>query len=449
VRELKEISRTEGGIRTTGFYNSNGELTDPVDRRYAVHTEKTDAKGRLAAEDYYCADGKRAVMPKGFSGIRYMYPSDKIQKVIYVDAEEKPMVIAPGYACIRRMLNAAGQKTEEYYYDLQMQAVKCSDGYYGIRFAYDKKGMVCAQTFLDADGKPMKNKDGITREKYLRNSSGQNIREMYFDEKDRPVQSLKGEYGVGFCRDDRDRPTEFRFLDVNGVLMTNTKGYAIMRRTYRPDGEKKSDRYFDKKGKPCSLAGGEYGVYYTQDSGRNVYLGADGKAQIRLANIFRCMPFLVVVAGVLLCVFFAFAPGRMCRVAAMAYVGFIIYMTLLFRGTADHRTNFDLYTYVRRLFHSFESRAEIINNIWLFIPLGAFLRAETKKKKSILLAALLSLLVETVQLLTGRGTFELNDLVGNTAGGAIGFWLTGVFSALSETVEGFYEDSQHKRSEIQ
>lgn len=422
--ELTEKTRVDGRTHITGFYNSKGELTDPVDRHFASHTETYDADGRLVAEDYYHADGSPAEQPKGFTGIRYDYSTDRDVQVTYVDGNDEPMIIAPGYVYIQRKLNAMGDPEEEYYLDLDQEPVACRDGFYGIRFAYDEKGSNTEQTFLDADGKPMQNKNGVTREKYLRNKQDQNIREMYFDEKDQPVQAPLGNYGVAFERDDRDRPTKFTYLDVNGHWMVNHEGYTIMTRTYRPDGSKQTDRYYDHDEKPVALASGQYGVYHTSEYGQNIYLDKNGGAQLSLNNIFHYQPYIVVVIGILLCVFFALAPEKLCYITAAVYLGFIVYMTLLFRNTVETKTNFDLSTYVARLLYSFESRSEIVNNIWLFIPFGAFLRRKTEKRRWILAAFFLSLLVETAQLLTGFGTFELNDLIGNTLGGCIGFYIT-------------------------
>jgi hypothetical protein len=204
---------------------------------------------------------------------------------------------------------------------------------------------------------------------------------MYFDEKEQPVQAPLGNYGVAFERDDRDRPTKFTYLDVNGHWMVNHEGYTIMTRTYRPDGSKQTDRYYDHDEKPVALAAGQYGVYHTSEYGQNIYLDKNGGAQLSLHNIFHYQPYIVVVIGILLCVFFALAPEKLCYITAAVYLGFIVYMTLLFRSTVETKTNFDLSTYVARLLYSFESRSDIVNNIWLFIPFGAFLRRKTKKRR--------------------------------------------------------------------
>ena len=65
--ELTEKTRVDGRTHITGFYNSKGELTDPVDRHFASHTETYDADGRLVAEpDAYVSDCMRG--RRGASG---------------------------------------------------------------------------------------------------------------------------------------------------------------------------------------------------------------------------------------------------------------------------------------------------------------------------------------------------------------------------------------------
>lgn len=58
-------------------------------------------------------------------------------------------------------------------------------------------------------------------------------------------------------------------------------------------------------------------------------------------------------------------------------------------------------------------------NVLLFIPVGAL----AGKWKVVPAAASFSLFIETVQLLTGRGLFEFDDVIHNTLGAAIGVFV--------------------------
>ena len=66
-------------------------------------------------------------------------------------------------------------------------------------------------------------------------------------------------------------------------------------------------------------------------------------------------------------------------------------------------------------------------NILLFIPLGYLLPLVytlfRRWWKVLLLGFSFSLLIETTQLLTGRGWFDASDLLHNSFGAIIGFWI--------------------------
>ena len=70
--------------------------------------------------------------------------------------------------------------------------------------------------------------------------------------------------------------------------------------------------------------------------------------------------------------------------------------------------------------------AEIITNIILFIPLG-FLLGRLVGWKGILIAVGMSAAIEIIQLITYLGLFEIDDIIHNTVGAAIGYLLMMLF----------------------
>ena len=105
------------------------------------------------------------------------------------------------------------------------------------------------------------------------------------------------------------------------------------------------------------------------------------------------------------------------------YVFFILCSTVLFRDKAEEMhyflQPFWSYTelYNRRI-------AEIILNILMFIPIGFFGGAAIKKASVLKvtgIGCLLSLSIETLQLLTRSGIFNIDDIIHNTLGCIIGF----------------------------
>lgn len=72
----------------------------------------------------------------------------------------------------------------------------------------------------------------------------------------------------------------------------------------------------------------------------------------------------------------------------------------------------------------------VVGNIVWFVPFGFLLSAICQKLKSyhtIPLGFCLSLVIETSQLLTGKGMFEIDDLVHNTIGTAIGYLIYKIY----------------------
>lgn len=70
-------------------------------------------------------------------------------------------------------------------------------------------------------------------------------------------------------------------------------------------------------------------------------------------------------------------------------------------------------------------RGNFLGNILLFIPLGIVLPVVSNKEqkcyRTILGGLTLSLFVETTQLITSRGYFEIDDMILNSFGTALGY----------------------------
>ena len=76
-------------------------------------------------------------------------------------------------------------------------------------------------------------------------------------------------------------------------------------------------------------------------------------------------------------------------------------------------------------------RSQIIANILMFIPIG-FLLGIKVGWKGIPIAALFSLIIELIQLVTRRGLFEFDDVIHNTVGAVIGF---GIYALLGKVMK--------------
>lgn len=103
----------------------------------------------------------------------------------------------------------------------------------------------------------------------------------------------------------------------------------------------------------------------------------------------------------------------------------------------SYHYNLELFKEIRRFIvyrHTLGTRAVVLNllgNIVAFLPFGFFLPVMYPKCRSFLYTVFFSfefsLLVETIQLVSKVGSFDVDDLLLNTVGGAIGclifFWM--------------------------
>ena len=114
-----------------------------------------------------------------------------------------------------------------------------------------------------------------------------------------------------------------------------------------------------------------------------------------------------------------------------AYAAFLLSITILRREEGSRNGIVHLHLMLGLGFRTGHPSTIVIiyvlYNLLLFIPLGLvlYLLLENGKIISIILkvtiiSALISLAIESVQLITGRGMFEVTDLLTNTLGGAVG-----------------------------
>lgn len=122
--------------------------------------------------------------------------------------------------------------------------------------------------------------------------------------------------------------------------------------------------------------------------------------------------------------------GRNTAILWWVYTMFLLYITVLGRYCfEDFRSRLDLFISYRQAFiagNGSELRALILN-ILIFVPFG-LITAELIKKRFPAWAALipgfiLTLVIELLQLVTRTGTFEIDDLINNTLGTALGILL--------------------------
>ena len=415
--ELQVQESVENDVTTTSYVDSDGVVTDAIDMGYATIQRTRDTDGRVTEERYFDAKDRPVKRYSSYYGIAYTYGEGTVQ-LIFLDAEGVVAPCAGGYAVTIRTLDAEGRALDDFYYDLEREPVECAGSYYGLHREYDAEGRNSSITYLDQDGQAVCIKAGYATRVYERGADDSVAAEYYFDTLGQPTRSSLGEYGQQYERDESGRVRQITYVDENGEPMRTTAGYTMLKRTYYRDGTVDTDLYFDAEGHPIALAKGQYGVRH--NGSVNLLLDKSGHAMLCVDNLLNGFPVMVVVVGCIICILLLRLPKRWSVVLTIVYVFFIFYETLMFRETGETRANLVLFSYADRFWKEPSTRAGVVNNVWLFIPLGTGLYRVFQKKWVVVIPFLLSVLIEVTQYVTGLGIAEFDDIFGNTLGGVLG-----------------------------
>ena len=432
--ELSIRETVDGSVTSTSYVNPDGAITDAIDMGYATVCRMRDDNGRVVEKRYLDANGDPVARYGDYYGLSYEY-DETSTAITYLDAEENPVEHSDGYSTIVRT-QVGGRASDDFYYDLNGQQVQCAGEYYGLHCEFNTEGQNTSLTFLDKDGHAVSTSSGYAIKTYQRDMDGNVVGEQYFDTEWNPVKSSLGQYGELYQCNEQGYIGQITYLDVDGNPAPTNAGYTILKRTYHRDGTADTDMYFDANGNPKALSKGQYGI---KRSGKaNLLLDRNGNVMLCVDNLLNGFPCMVVVFGCVVCLLMIVLPKSLSVVLTIVYVAFILYETLMFRESGDARTNFVLFSYAERFLTEQSVRVGVINNIWLFVPLGAGLYRIIQKKWVLLVPFLMSVAIETTQYITGLGIAEFDDVFGNTMGGWIGVltawaWLSRKMSVKNRT----------------
>ena len=414
--ELSVRETVDGSVTSTNYVNPDGVITDAIDMGYATVCRMRDDSGRVVEERYLDANGDPVARYDDYYGLSYEY--DETSTVItYLDAEGNPIILSDGYSIIVRT-QVGGRASDDFYYDLNRQQVQCSGGYYGTHREFNTEGQNTSLTFLDKDGHAASTSSGYAIKTYQRDGNETVVGEQYFDTDGNPARSLLGQYGELYQHNEQGYIGQITYLGADGKPTPTNAGYTILKRTYHRDGTADTDMYFDAEGNPKALSKGQYGI---KRSGKvSLLLDRNGNIMLCVDNLLNGFPCMVVVFGCIVCLLILILPRRLSIFLTISYVVFILYETLMFRESGDARTNFVLFSYAGKFLKEQSVRVGVINNIWLFIPLGTELYRWFQKRWVLLIPFVMSVAIETTQYITGLGIAEFDDMFGNTMGGWIG-----------------------------
>ena len=401
--ELTTITSKSGNQITTSYVDDKGKITFAGDKGYAC-IRRTYEDSHVILEEYLDAKGKPVVLSNGYSALSRSYEGGLNTIITYLDKNLKCVVTALGYDSIRRSYNSSRLADTDTYW-IGGEQVERSSGYWQYKRGYDDQRRINEIRYEDKNGALSTSTTfgySLIKRSYTKNKGRI---DFYFDYHLNPVTGSLGQYGV------KVEGNSTTYLDRMGYPMNTLRGYA----TVVKDGSK--TLYYNKEGSPVTIGRSQYGVQSV--NGQSVYLDENGEMMFRLDNILNTHPYAVIVIALILTCTAITLRGRAKAAFIVLYILAIIYMTMWYRESGDSRGALTLFWSYKQFLRNAPLRQTIINNIWLFVPLGAALFSPGHPWRWLWCVGL-SIAIEAIQWTAGIGLAELDDVVSNGIGAMTG-----------------------------
>lgn len=325
------------------------------------------------------------------------------------------------YAAVVKTLDQDGNCVLEQYYDKHRRPTISADGNYALRKEYNAEGQCITSTYLDSELHPVAGRSGYATTRRTYNAIGKVDTYMFFDADGLPVQNHIGIYGLHYEYNEDGQVSTVTSLDADGNAMNNNDHYAITRNTYAADGKLLTETFYDESGNPVSLDSGQYGYVYV--NGSPICIDQNGQKMFALRPFLLRNIFAVLLIGIVLLFVILLSDRVMTWGLLLLYLAFIAYMTMINRDVGRGIITCN----IPPNYYLFFMNREILSNIWLFVPFGAILYKLSHRWETIACSIVLSLLIETSQLILDIGAFEVSDLIANSLGGVIGIMVCYLF----------------------
>ena len=412
------VTRGENTLRID-YVNEQGVISFAADKQYATMAITTE--DGLQIVEYFDADGNPARQRMGqYALYRQLDEAGRIWKVTFLGINKEPIVCSNGYASYIRTFYENGNIKAEHYLDEQGNPIRTGPYGYGCFREYDDQNRNTILTYLDENDHPVVTTQGfaIARRVYYENgdSAGRIKEEYYFDAEDKPAVLSHGQSGRYIEYDQYGRDVLFTYLDADGHPIKTREGYTTVKRNYYDDDTIESEMYFDLDGSPVSLSEGQYGVRYI--NGKQVYLDQNGQEQFNIRKILYNNEVAVIISAALLILISSLVSKKGNGILLVFYIAVILYMTLMFRmEISSGRSPLPALS----LGKNFSVNVGMINNILLFVPLGAILFRLYRRRLVILIPVFFSIGIELVQYFFRIGFCEWIDVLCNSIGGMLGY----------------------------
>lgn len=356
----------------------------------------------------------------------------QVMYISYVDRNELPILNETyGYATKMMVLDERDNVLEEYYLDTSRKVICIEGGYSGVKrtFSYhaSSQSYSCVEySYIDENGFPMEITSGYSTVKCILNEDGLGEEEYYFDLSGKQVVAGNGAGGIRQAYNQKQQVETTTYIGIDGNSVKTKQGYMYIRNEYDDNNKTEYIWYFDENQNPVDIGRGQYGthcIYRTGKKTEYVPVDINGKELFFIDKFVTKHP-IIILSVCFICLFLAVLLPRTWRAILLAgFSGFIFYMALLARRSSPEPSMLELFYSYKNFFVDETSRKEVLNNILLFVPFGSVLASLFKNKQVLVCAAAgftFSLLIEVSQYVFHLGTFQVDDLVGNTLGAMLG-----------------------------
>ena len=418
---LQKKSYTYANQERIDYLDNQGEITTAIDLGYSTLIIIKDDISIL--EEYFDPEGNPVNCLSGYSAV--FIKLDENQTIIertYLGIDGKPIMNSSGYAKEEYILNSKNQKETIHFFDILGNPV-CSlfDGY-GKRYEYNNDGRIWKITYLDEMDKPMMIDRGYASVEHTfyctdDDNNGKIENEFYFDSQGKPVQLSLGQFGIHKCYYDNGESEKTTYLDMAGNPIVTTRGYSSVLRISRNN--EIVEWYYDLEGNLFQSSEGNYGI--VKKDGNTAYLNKNGNEQFNIRVFLKNKPIWIIIFALVSIALSLVINKQLNIILLIMWICVIGYFTLMYRESGSQKINFIPLSAYKNLFLSAETRSGIIKNIWLFIPLGTILYRLCPQKWILLVPIVLSISIEGIQYFKMLGYCELDDVISNGLGGAIGY----------------------------
>jgi len=420
--QLTTITTELGNQTITEYVNDKGEKQTAADLGYAIKVvTKENNNEFIQFYDENNIPAQNSI--KCYAIFREYDTRHNIIRESCMDSDGNLMINLGGYSIQERIYDEEGKLIQEKYFGTDGMPICTLSNAYGRIYEYNSDNKIHKKTYVDDMEKPMKIGLGYATTVYTYYQENHTFKgkvntEQYFDEKGNPVSLSLGQYGIQKEYDKNGQISKIVYLDKTMNPMMTNRGYGIVERTYFADNTIETEKYYDLSGNPVSLSEGQYGIRNTKDG--TVYLDQNGNGQINIKNLLYNYSRIIIPLTMIGVILTTLIDKKKNTVFLVLYICIIAYLTIMYRNNVNIRNTGILWHY-KKMFIDSNARADILKNIWLFIPLGAILYQLYPKKIIVFVAVALSMTIECIQYFCGIGYCELDDVISNTLGGIIGY----------------------------